>query len=131
MKKKFFKISGMGFTTLGIFFAALVVFTNLQKEKALIIPEIFGMLFLMVLSVTLISFIIAFVLDMIEEVRAKHWSTVLNNVGLMGMVVTGLFLWDTRLLSVPIDNMMLWLVRTLITICAIEAGAYILSQKMA
>ena len=112
-----------------ILLAVLIIYTNLQRKEIIVIPEFFGILFLLILLVTIISFIIGFVLDMIEEVKANRWSNVLSNIGLLGIVVIGMYLWDTRFLSVPI-NIVPWLCKTLITTCAVEAGAYILSRKM-
>ena len=129
MKKKFFVISKTGFMICAILLAVLIIYTNLQRKEIIVIPEFFGILFLLILLVTIISFIIGFVLDMIEEVKANRWSNVLSNIGLLGIVVIGMYLWDTRFLSVPI-NIVPWLCKTLITTCAVEAGAYILSRKM-
>lgn len=122
-------ISKAGFITCLMCLAALAVFIGLQKEEIIVIPEFFGMLFLLVLLITMVSFIIAFAIDMIQEAKAKRWSMVLGNIGLLGLVTAGLFLWDTRLLSVPI-NIVPWLYKTMLMACAVEAGAYILSRKI-
>ena len=109
--------------------AVFIIYTNFQRKEIIVIPEFFGIMFLLLLLVSIVSFIIVFVLDMIEEAKANRWSTVLNNIGLLMIVVAGLFLWDTRFLSVPI-KVIPWLCKALITICTVEVGAYILSQKM-
>lgn len=129
MKKKLFLISKTGFTICAVFLAVLVLYTNIQRKEIIVIPEFFGIIFLLILLVTMVSFIIGLVLDMIEEVKANRWSTVLSNIGLLGIVVIVMYLWDTRLLSVPI-NIVPWLCKTLISTCAVEAGAYILSRKI-
>lgn len=129
MKKKLFAISKTCFMICAMLLAVFITYTNFQRKEIIVIPEFFGIMFLLLLLVSIVSFIIVFVLDMIEEAKANRWSTVLNNIGLLMIVVAGLFLWDTRLLSVPI-KVIPWLCKALITICTVEVGAYILSQKM-
>lgn len=122
-------ISKAGFIICIMCLVALVAFIGLQKEEIIVIPEFFGMLFLLLLLITMVSFVIALVIDVIQEARANRWSTVLGNLGLLGLVTAGLFLWDTRLLSVPI-NIVPWLYKTMLMACAVEACAYILSRKI-
>lgn len=129
MKKKLFAISKTCFMICAMLLAVFITYTNFQRKEIIVIPEFFGIMFLLLLLVSIVSFIIVFVLDMIEEAKANRWSTVLNNIGLLMIVVAGLFLWDTRFLSVPI-KVIPWLCKALITICTVEVGAYILSQKM-
>ncbi len=129
MKKKLFAISKTCFMICVMLLAVFITYTNFQRKEIIVIPEFFGIMFLLLLLVSIVSFIIVFVLDMIEEAKANRWSTVLNNIGLLMIVVAGLFLWDTRFLSVPI-KVIPWLCKALITICTVEVGAYILSQKM-
>ena len=129
MKKKLFAISKTCFMICAMLLAVFIIYTNFQRKEIIVIPEFFGIMFLLLLLVSIVSFIIVFVLDMIEEAKANRWSTVLNNIGLLMIVVAGLFLWDTRFLSVPI-KVIPWLCKALITICTVEVGAYILSQKM-
>lgn len=128
MKKKLFAISKTCFMICAMLLAVFITYTNFQRKEIIVIPEFFGIMFLLLLLVSIVSFIIVFVLDMIEEAKANRWSTVLNNIGLLMIVVAGLFLWDTRFLSVPI-KVIPWLCKALITICTVEVGAYILSQK--
>ena len=129
MKKKLFAISKTCFMICAMLLAVFIIYTNFQRKEIIVIPEFFGIMFLLLLLVSIVSFIIVFVLDMIEEAKANRWSTVLNNISLLMIVVAGLFLWDTRFLSVPI-KVIPWLCKALITICTVEVGAYILSQKM-
>lgn len=129
MKKKLFTISKTGFTICAMLLVVFIIYANYQRKEIIVIPEFFGIMFLLLVLISMVSFIIAFVLDMIEEAKANRWSTVLNNIGLFMIVVAGLFLWDTRFLSVPIKAIP-WLCKTLITICVVEAGAYILSRKV-
>ena len=129
MKKKLFTISKTGFTICAMLLVVFIIYANYQRKEIIVIPEFFGIMFLLLVLISMVSFIIAFVLDMIEEAKANRWSTVLNNIGLFMIVVAGLFLWDTRFLSVPI-KVIPWLCKALITICTVEVGAYILSQKM-
>lgn len=129
MKKKLFAISKTCFMICAMLLAVFITYTNFQRKEIIVIPEFFGIMFLLLLLVSIVSFIIVFVLDMIEEAKANRWSTVLNNISLLMIVVAGLFLWDTRFLSVPI-KVIPWLCKALITICTVEVGAYILSQKM-
>ena len=129
MKKKLFTISKTGFTICAMLLVVFIIYANYQRKEIIVIPEFFGIMFLLLVLISMVSFIIAFVLDMIEEAKANRWSTVLNNIGLFMIVVAGLFLWDTRFLSVPIKAIP-WLCKTLITICVVEARAYILSRKV-
>lgn len=129
MKNQFFKISETGFTICGMSFAAMIIFTKLQKKEIIEVPEQVGLLFLLLLSISIISFVLAFMLDIIEGMKEKRWSAILHNIGLFGSVIAIMYLWDSRLLALKI-NIMPWFYKAFITAVVVEAGAYFLSQKI-
>ena len=128
MKQKFRKISKLILICFLAVIAVLVGFAMFAGEQDIALPPILGIFIVIVTVLTLVCIFVAWLLDIVENVKREKLSFLVSYVAVI-VVVALVMAVGEYYFGEHIFDIAAWLKKSAFIICAMRAGNYIFSKN--